>query len=203
MKRTNQTMYGANLKIATVDLVLMSLFASLGIATKNIIHPLAATITEPFFIPAGAVAGGLYMMWPVMAFGLVRKPGAATMTSLIQAFISLVMPFGNFGLLSFVIYLGPGLAIDAFFLLSRHKACCAGCCIGASAIANAVGTVLVASLILVSPLILLSFLAVVAGISGGVGGFIANMLLVRVRKIGFGGNSTLNQSNNHLNRVKT
>ncbi len=93
MKRTNQTMYGANLKIATVDLVLMSLFASLGMATKNIIHPLAATITEPFFIPAGAVAGGLYMMWPVMAFGLVRKVGAATMTSLIQAFISLVMPF--------------------------------------------------------------------------------------------------------------
>jgi ABC-type thiamin/hydroxymethylpyrimidine transport system permease subunit len=182
-----------NLKIATIDLVLMTLFASLGMATKNIIHPLAATITEPFYIPAGAVAGGLYMMWPVLAFGFVRKIGAATMTSLIQAFIGLVLPFGNFGLLNFLIYLGPGLAIDAFFLLSRHKACCAGCCIIASAFANAVGVVLVASLILVSPWVVLSFLAVIAAISGSVGGFIANMLLVRIGKIGFGGKINIEQ----------
>ena len=181
------------LRIATIDLVLMTLFASLGMATKNIIHPLAATITEPFYIPAGAVAGGLYMMWPVLAFGFVRKIGAATMTSLIQAFIGLVLPFGNFGLLNFLIYLGPGLAIDAFFLLSRHKACCAGCCIIASALANAVGTVLVASLVLVSPWVLLSFLAVIAAISGSVGGFIANMLLVRIGKIGLGGKINLGQ----------
>ena len=203
MNPTYQTINRGNLKIATVDLVLVTLFASLGMATKNVIHPLAAAITEPFFVPAGAVAGGLYMMWPVMAFGLVRKVGAASLTSLIQAFISLVLPFGNFGLLSFIIYLGPGLAIDGFFLLSRHKACCAGCCIGASALANAVGTVLVAALVLVSPLVVLSFLAVIAAISGGVGGFIANMLLVRVRKIGFGGNSTLDKSNSRLNGVKT
>ena len=193
MNLKTQTMRNNNLKIATVDLVLIALFASLGIATKNVIHPLVAVITEPFYIPAGAVAGGLYMMWPVMAFGLVRKLGAASMTSLIQACISLVMPFGNFGLLSFVIYLAPGLAIDAFFLLSRHKACCAGCCIGASALANAVGTILVASLVLVLPLIVLSFLAVIAAISGGIGGFIANMILVRVRKIGFGGKINFEQ----------
>jgi ABC-type thiamin/hydroxymethylpyrimidine transport system permease subunit len=188
-----QKTHKGNLRIATIDLVLMTLFASLGMATKNIIHPLAATITEPFYIPAGAVAGGLYMMWPVLAFGFVRKIGAATMTSLIQAFIGLVLPFGNFGLLNFLIYLGPGLAIDAFFLLSRHKACCAGCCIIASALANAVGTVLVASLVLVSPWVLLSFLAVIAAISGSVGGFIANMLLVRIGKIGLGGKMNIGQ----------
>ena len=188
-----QKTHKGNMKIATIDLVLITLFASLGMATKNIIHPLAAAITEPFYIPAGAVAGGLYMMWPVLAFGFVRKIGAATMTSLIQAFIGLVLPFGNFGLLNFLIYLGPGLAIDAFFLLSRHKACCAGCCIIASALANAVGTVLVASLVLVSPWVVLSFLAVIAAISGSVGGFIANMLLVRIGKIGFGGKINIGQ----------
>lgn len=193
MNLKTQTMRNNNLKIATVDLVLMALFASLGLATKNVIHPLVAVITEPLYIPAGAVAGGVYMMWPVMAFGLVRKLGAASMTSLIQAFISLVMPFGNFGLLSFVIYLGPGLAVDAVFLLSRHKACCTGCCIVASATANAIGTILVASLVLALPLVVLSFLAVIAAISGGIGGFIANMLLVRVRKIGFGGKINFEQ----------
>ncbi len=176
----------SNLKIATLDLVLVTLFASLGLATKNIVHPLVAVLTEPLYIPAGAVAGGVYMMWPVLSFGLVRKVGAASVTSLTQAFISLILPFGNFGLLSFIIYLAPGLAIDAFFLVSRHKACCAPCCMIACAAANAVGTVLVGELVLFLPSSVLAFLAVVAAISGCVGGLIANMLLVRIGKISFG-----------------
>ena len=193
MNPVNQNLHKGTLKIATTDLVLMALFASLGLATKNVIHPLVATITGPLYVPTGAVAGGLYMMWPVMAFGFVRKIGAASMVSLTQAFISLLLPFGNFGLLSFVIYLVPGLAIDAFFLLSRHKACCAVCCIGASAIANVVGTVLVGALVLFLPWAVMSFLAVVAAISGCIGGFIANMLLVRIGKIGFGGKINIEQ----------
>lgn len=174
-------------KTATVDLVTMALFASLGIATKNIVRPLIGIFVGLMYIPTGAVAGGIYMMWPVMAYGFVQKRGAATITALIQACISLVMPYGNFGLLSFVIYLAPGLAIDAFFLLTRHRACCVACCIGAAAIANAVGTVLVGALVLALPEITLLFLALIASISGCVGGFIANMVLVRIRKTGLGG----------------
>jgi ABC-type thiamin/hydroxymethylpyrimidine transport system permease subunit len=186
MNPQNKTLHKGTLKIATTDLVLMALFASLGLATKNVIHPLLASITGALYVPTGAVAGGLYMMWPVMAYGLVRKSGAATMVSLTQAFISLILPFGNFGLLSFVIYLAPGLAIDGFLLLSRHKACCVACCVGASAIANVVGTVLVGALVLALPLMVLAFLSVVAAISGCIGGFIANMLLARLGKIRFG-----------------
>ncbi len=171
-------------KTATLDLVIAALFASLGLATKNIIHPLVATLAGPLYIPTGAVAGGIYMMWPVMAYGFIRKLGAATVTSLTQAFISLILPFGNFGILSFIIYLAPGLAIDGFFLLSRHKACCAACCLGAAAVANVVGTVLVGTLVLALPEYALLFIALVAAISGAVGGVIANMLLVRTRKIG-------------------
>ena len=187
MTLPNQTLHNSNLRIATVDLVLMALFASLGLATKNILHPLIGPLMGAIYVPTGAVMGGLYMMWPVMAFGFVRKPGAATMVSLTQAFISLILPYGNFGLLSFVIYLGPGLAIDGFFLLLRHKACCLGCCMGASAVANVVGTLLVGGLVLFLPWEVLAFLAVVAAISGCVGGFIANMLLVRIGKIGLKG----------------
>jgi ABC-type thiamin/hydroxymethylpyrimidine transport system permease subunit len=187
MTLPNYTLRNSNLKIATVDLVLMALFASLGLATKNILHPLIGPLMGAIYVPTGAVMGGLYMMWPVMAFGFVRKPGAATMVSLTQAFISLILPYGNFGLLSFVIYLGPGLAIDGFFLLLRHKACCLGCCIGAAAVANVVGTLLVGGLVLFLPWQVLTFLAVVAAISGCVGGFIANMLLARIGKIGLNG----------------
>jgi ABC-type thiamin/hydroxymethylpyrimidine transport system permease subunit len=187
MHKTKDTPTRGLAKIATVDLVLMSLFASMGIATKNVLRPLIGTVTGALDVPTGAVAGGFYMMWIVMAYGLVRKRGAASTTSLIQALMSLVMPYGNFGLLSFVIYLGPGLAVDGLFLVSRHKACCAPCCIVASAAANAVGTILVGALVLMLPPVVLAFLAIVAAISGGVGGYIANMLLVRVKKIGLGG----------------
>jgi ABC-type thiamin/hydroxymethylpyrimidine transport system permease subunit len=180
-------MPNSNLKIATVDLVLMALFASMGLATKNLLYPILGPLVGAAYIPTGAVTGGLYMMWPVMAFGLIRNPGAATMVSLIQAAISLVMPFGNFGVLSFVIYLGPGVAIDAFFLLTRHKACCLACCMGASGLANAVGTVLVGAMVLFLPWVVLAFLAVIAAISGCIGGFVANLLLVRIGKLGIGG----------------
>ena len=188
MKIETLTLRRSASKQATIDLVLIALFASLGLATKNIIHPLAATIAGPLYIPTGAVAGGLYMMWPVLAYGFVRKTGAATVTSLTQAFIGLLLPFGNFGLLNFVIYLAPGLAVDGFFLLTRHKACCAGCCMGAAAAANVVGTVLVGTIVLLLPGVVLLFLALVAAISGAVGGFLANMLLLRTRKLGLRNN---------------
>ncbi len=192
MNLPNQNLANSNLRVATVDLVLMALFASLGMATKNILHPIIGPLMGAIYVPTGAVTGGLYMMWPVMAFGFVRKIGAASMVSFIQACMSLVLPFGNFGLLSFVIYLLPGVAIDAFFLISRHRACCLGCCMGAAAIANVVGTVLVGALVLFLPSLILSFLAVVAAISGCIGGVIANMLLLRIGKLGIGG-KTLEQ----------
>jgi energy-coupling factor transport system substrate-specific component len=170
-------------KTATIDLVTMALFASLGLATKNFIHPLVAALTGPLYVPTGAVAGGIYMMWPVMAYGFVRKTGAATITALIQAFISLLLPFGNFGILGFLIYLAPGLAIDGFFLLSKHAACCGACCLGASVAANTIGTILVGLLVLALPAFALLFLGLIAAISGGIGGVLANILLVRTRKV--------------------
>jgi ABC-type thiamin/hydroxymethylpyrimidine transport system permease subunit len=187
MEPPNQTLRNSNLKIATIDLTLMALFASMGLATKNLLYPVLGPLIGAAYIPTGAVTGGLYMMWPVIAFGLVRKPGAATMVSIIQAALSLVFPFGNFGVLSFPIYLMPGIAIDLFFLLSRHKSCCPACCMGASALANVVGTVLVGAMVLFLPWLVLSFLAVVAAISGCIGGFLASLLLGRIGKLGIGG----------------
>lgn len=185
MKPNNQSPPQNIWNTTTVDLVTMALLAGLGLATKSIIRPVVGVITASLYIPTGAVAGGLYMMWPVMAYGLVRKPGAATLTAFTQAVISLLFPVGNFGILSFIIYLCPGVAIDLFFLLSRHKACCVGCCFGASSIANIVGTVLVGTLVLMLPLVPLLFSLVIAAISGGLGGVIAGTLLVECKKLGF------------------
>jgi ABC-type thiamin/hydroxymethylpyrimidine transport system permease subunit len=184
--QTNQKTKGkTHLKIATVDLTLITLFAALGIVSKNIIHPLVAFLAGPLYIPTGSIAGGIYMMWFVILYGLVRKPGAATFMALIQAFMSLLMPYGNFGVFSFIIYLAPGIAVDGFFLLTRQKASNLASCMGATAVANVVGTYLVGSIILVLPQIPLLFTIVLAAISGLIGGFFANILLKRLNKIQF------------------
>lgn len=43
------------------QLVIISVVAALGVATKPIIVPLVHIITGPLFIPGGAIAGGFYM----------------------------------------------------------------------------------------------------------------------------------------------
>lgn len=174
--------------------------------TKQIIHPTMQFITGPFNIPAGAVAGGLYMMWSVLAIGIVRKPGAATLTSAVESILSLLLPFGNFGVLSFVIYLLPGLAADGVFvvyLLTKqdHRFGLVGC-FTASAAANFMGTFLVAILVLALPIIPLLFSVILAAIFGGFGGIIANTLLIELRKIGIGVPTKKLVSGAHSNVVK-
>jgi hypothetical protein len=171
-------------RLTTVDIVTIALLAGLGLGTKIVVRPVVGVITGTLYIPTGAVVGGLYMMWLVMAHGLVKKTGAATLTALVQSIISLMVPIGNFGVFSFIIYLCPGLAVDAFFLLTRHKSCCVACCFGASSVANVVGTFLVGVIILVLPLVPLVFSVVLAAISGGLGGIVAHILLVECRKLG-------------------
>lgn len=190
MKNSQRTPRRGLAKIATVDLVTMALLAGLDMGTKQIIHPAVEVVTGPFNIPAGAVAGGVYMMWSVLAIGIVRKPGAATLTSAIESFLSLLLPFGNFGVLSFVIYLLPGITADAVFvayLLTKqdHRFGLVGC-FAASAAANFMGTFLVSILVLALPIIPLVFSVILATMFGGFGGIIANMLLIELRKIGIG-----------------
>ena len=102
------------------------------------------------------MTGGIYMMWPSYSLWFSAKNWCSNYSRINQACISLLIPFGNFGLLSFVIYLAPGIAIDGFLIRdTRH--CCSACCVSAAAIANVVGTVLVGTLVLLLPLSVLSF----------------------------------------------
>ena len=78
MENKKQALQATIPKATTVDLAIISILASLGLATKSILRPLVGVITGSLYIPTGAVAGGLYMMWPVIAYGLVGKRGTAT-----------------------------------------------------------------------------------------------------------------------------
>ena len=41
---------------------LMAMFASPGLATKNILYPLIGPLIGAIYVPTGSVTGGLYMM---------------------------------------------------------------------------------------------------------------------------------------------
>lgn len=172
-------------KYTTMDFVLMALMAALGIATKPIIVPLVHLVTGPLFIPGGAVAGGFYMLWIVLASGLTGKRGAATITALIQALIIIVTgSFGSHGLLSLITYTMPGLMIDIIFLMIRRRWTTIIDFFLAGILANITGTYLSNLVFFRLPAIPLILSLASAILSGGLGGVIAYQIYKNILKAG-------------------
>jgi len=162
-------------RFSIFDLILISLMACLGIATKPIIVPLAHMITGPLFIPGGVIAGGFYMMWIVMGAALVKKPGTATLIALVQAVVVMAAGFfGTHGFMSLFTYILPGISVDLVLLAVKHRGCCLSCCFAAGIAANISGTLLVNLVFFRLPLIPLVLSLAVASLSGGIGGIIAH-----------------------------
>jgi len=157
--------------------------AALGLAVKSIVTPLIQLASAPLFIPGGSLAGGLYMMWLVIAAGITGKRGSATLTGLVQAILVLLTGLGgSHGALSLISYTLPGLAIDLLLLISRHRACCLPCAFSSCLLANLAGTAAVNFIFFSLPLIPLLLSLAAAAFSGGVGGVLSWRLLVALRK---------------------
>ncbi len=171
-------------KFRLYDLVVIALMASLGIATKPIVVPLTHMITGPLFIPGGAVAGGLYMFWIVLAAGIVNKRGAATLTALVQALIVVVTgSFGSHGIISIITYALPGIMIDIIFILLRRKVNTSVDFFVAGVIANLSGTYLANWVFFRLPFAPLLMSLASAILSGGLGGLIAYQIYKGVKRI--------------------
>lgn len=128
-------------KFTLYELVVMAVMAALDIATKQIVAPIAHIVCGPFAIPSGALAGGFYMMWIVIGYGIVRKPGAALIISTIQALLVFFTGVvGSHGIMSLFTYICPGMAVELVLIITRHRCCCAGCCALAGIAANMTGT---------------------------------------------------------------
>lgn len=163
------------------DLIIISIMAALGIATKSIIVPLIHIITGPLFIPGGALAGGFYMLWLVMGGAIVRKPGAATLAAIVQAILMIVLSvYGTHGIISLFTYSLPGIIVDIILMIrSKYElADCFFACIGA----NITGTFLSNLVFFRLPLVPLMFSFSLAALSGGLGGMIAYMVITNIRK---------------------
>lgn len=165
------------------DLILIAAMAALGLAVKAVITPLIHIVSAPLLIPGGALAGGLYMMWLPLAVGITGKRGAATLTGLIQAILVIITGVGgSHGLISLVSYSLPGLAIDIWLLLSRHRICCLPCSFVSCILANLFGTLAVGYVFFRLPVIPLLLSLTAAAFSGGLGGVLVWRLLQALRK---------------------
>lgn len=166
-------------RFSMFDLTLMAMMAVLGIATKPIITPLVQMITGPLFIPGGALAGGFYMMWIILARFLVNKNGTATITCLIQAILVMALGVvGSHGVLSLMTYLLPGVATDlGLYLAGNPRRPSLFYCFLAGILANVSGTFLVNFVFFRLPLIPLLLSLALGAFSGGAGGIICFHLL--------------------------
>lgn len=173
---------------STLDLVIITMMAALGIAIKPIVVPLAHIITGPLLIPGGVVAGGFYMLWLVLGYGLTgNKRGTALLIGLVQGIIVIMQPFANHGAFSVISYAAPGLAVELVYLILRPGPVDSVRAFIGGVAANLTGSFLVTVVvmrIIIWRLPLLPFLLMVlaATLAGGLGGLVAYGLLTSLRK---------------------
>ncbi len=152
------------------DLILITSIAALGIAVKPIINPFTKMVSMPLGIPGGSLAGGLYMLWLVLALCIVRKKWTGTIFGMLQAVLVLLIGMaGKMGAFSLVAYTIPGIVADLVFFsglkpekLFTHLLLCA--------MANLAGSVVTALFFFHHPLPVLALnsgLAIISGLSGG------------------------------------
>lgn len=165
------------------DLLIIAIMAAVGIAVKPIVTPLAHMIGTPLMIPSGALAGGFYMMWIVVAFGITGKYGTATLVAFVQALLVIFTGVaGSHGVMSLVSYTLPGVAVDLLLLIIGHRVCCLPCAFLAGAAANVAGSLAVNAVFFSLPPVFLVLVMAISILSGGVGGIIAWQLLKVLRR---------------------
>lgn len=172
-------------QFSVFEMIVISLMATLGIATKPVIVPLVHMVTGPLYIPGGAIAGGLYMMWIVLGVGLIRKVGVATLTSLVQAIIVVSLGIqGSHGIISFLTYLIPGLTVDFYLFILKPKKLSITSFFTAGLLANISGTFMVNLVFFRLPLIPLVLTLSSAALSGGLGGIIVHLMIKKLKENG-------------------
>lgn len=165
-------------RFSLYELVLLAVMAAIGVAIKPIVSTLAHIVCGPLMIPGGAVAGGLYMMWIIIGYGLVKKPGSALLIALIQALLVLFTGIiGSHGIMSLLTYSAPGIAVELVMLITGHRGCCRGCSIIGCIMANMAGTACVNYVFFKTPGMYLIMVLAIAALSGMVGGIIGWQLV--------------------------
>ncbi|MDR0852335.1 MAG: ECF transporter S component [Clostridiales Family XIII bacterium] len=166
------------------DLIIIAVMAAAGIAIKPVVSSVVHIVSTPLGIPGGSLAGGLYMMWLVLAFAITGKYGSATLAALVQAVIVMLTGTGH-GVMSLFSYGIPGLAVDLLmfillFLCRRNFDRLSS--FFAGMVANLAGTLIVNFMFFKNPSLIFVLMILSAALSGGVGGLIAWELYRVIKK---------------------
>jgi ABC-type thiamin/hydroxymethylpyrimidine transport system permease subunit len=173
-------------KYSMREFIIIALLASLGIAVKPVISPFFKAMTGPFMLPGGVLAGGVFMIFPVLASGLTRGRISATLASIVQAVLVLATGVGSQGIISLVTYIAPGMAVDLVMLLfefGKQPQPSAVSCFFACMAANMTGSFLVMAAIFDIPPVPLMLSVCTAALSGGLGGLLAWWIAKRLKKL--------------------
>jgi hypothetical protein len=166
------------------DIIVIAMCAGLGIAVKSVVTPLVHIITGPLFIPGGAVAGGIYFLFIVLAVSLVARHGAAILVCIVQAIVVIIFGiFGNQGIMSLFTYSLPGIVVDLFYLLVRRQGINAFTCFFMGLLANLTGTFMSNLVFFRLPFVPLMLTLLAGALSGGLGGLIAWSITKQLRKL--------------------
>ncbi|MHC4092780.1 MAG: ECF transporter S component [Planctomycetota bacterium] len=103
------------------ELLIMAALAALGGVSSSAVSLVGAAVHAVTGLPGGLqFLAGIHVLWLVLAVGLVRKPGAATVTSLLKSTVELLS--GNpHGLLVVIYSVAAGAAVDAIWLLLARR----------------------------------------------------------------------------------
>ena len=161
-------------KFSSFELIIIVVMAALGVAVKPIIVPIAHIVCGPLMIPSGAMAGGLYMMWMVIGYGMVRKRGTAFLIALVQTLLVVFTGIvGSHGIMTFLTYLGPGIAVELIMFMVPRRGCSRPICLAAGTAANVIGTLTVNFVFFRTPGVYLILVLAIASLSGMIGGLIS------------------------------
>ena len=156
------------------DLLIIAMMAALGMAIKPLLQPFSRVMLNTVFVPGGVVFGGFYMLWLVLARGLVDKPGSGILAAFIQGVTALALGLSpTSGILSLATFLLPGAAVElAFSIPGRGLLPRAGRFLLSCILANLTGVGIV---ILIrgfghGPAVIMM---IAGAISGGLGGLLA------------------------------
>jgi len=152
-------------------LMLIAAAAALGVAVKPVVSTLVHMVTGPLFIPGGAVAGGVYMLFLVLAPALTGAKGAGTLCGFCQGLLVLALGVpGSHGALSPLTYTLPGVAVDLMFLIFARREANLPACVFAGMLANLVGTASANFVFFSLPMVPLLLSLCAAALSGALGG---------------------------------
>jgi len=154
--------------------MIIALLAAMGIAVKSVVTPLAHLLTGALYMPGGAVAGGIYMLFLVLAVSLTGELGSAVFCGFCQGLMVLIVGSGgSHGALSVISYSLTGLSVDLLMFVMRHRGCCLLCCFFGGMAANLTGTLVVNAAFFDMPAVPLALTLAAAALSGCFGGALA------------------------------